>query len=130
MLSAALAFLRFGQTLKSPLTRRISTIGFFLSVPRRSLKTDETPAPKTVTVPVLPVILSAPFVTSTVELNGITPLVKGRPFTSTVPVVVPVGGVALPPPPVVVVVLPPPPPGRNRRSADDGEASGPRAEGP
>ena len=33
-----------------------------------------------------------PFVTSTVELYGIVPPVNGAPFTSTVPVGVPVGG--------------------------------------
>ena len=49
--------------------------------------------------------------TSTTERYGIVPPVNGRPFTSTVPVGVPVGGGAAPPPDVVVVVPPPPPDG-------------------
>ena len=53
---------------------------------------------------------ACPFVTSTVAPNGIVPVVNGAPFTSTVPVAVPVGGAAAPPEPVVVVAPPPPPP--------------------
>ena len=37
-------------------------------------------------------IVTVPLVTSTIALNGIVPPVNGRPFTSTVPVFVAVGG--------------------------------------
>ena len=52
-LAAHAARFRFGQALKLPATSRSSTIAFFLSVPRRSLKTAGRPAaPRTVRVPV------------------------------------------------------------------------------
>ena len=100
---ATLLGLRFGQTLKSPFTRRSSTIGFFLSTPRSSLKTAEMPPELlSFTRPVEVTRARVPLVTSTVAPNGIVPVVNGAPFTSTVPVAVPVGGVAAPPEPVVV----------------------------
>src|SRR5262249_36322015 len=103
---------RRGQTAKLPFASRSSTIGRARSVPRTSTKAAVTPlAPVTVSVRVSVRSTTVPRVTSTVALYGTWPVVNGRPFTVTVPVVVAVAGGAAPPDGVVVVVVPPPPPG-------------------
>src|SRR3954470_1628184 len=83
---------RFAQPPNAPPVSRSTTIGFLLSVPRARTKRAGTPAPYAWTLPVSVFTDTVPLVTSTVAPYGIVPPVNALPLTSTVPVVVAVGG--------------------------------------